>query len=132
MVGAGESFLQLHPNFFPPSSEAPEVAVEVSVLDALDEVLHLDLLRTVEICYGAAHFQDAVVSAGREVQPVHGVHEFLFALPVEPAEHPDEAGVHLGVGVDFRRLDGAEAFGLDLAGFDDPFADAFRAFGGCL
>ena len=42
-------------------SEAPEIAVEVTVLNALDEMLHGNEFGAVKVGYGAAYLKDTVV-----------------------------------------------------------------------
>ena len=42
-------------------SEAPEIAVEVTLLNALDEMLHGNVFGAVRVGYGAAYLKDTVV-----------------------------------------------------------------------
>ena len=51
---------------------APGAAVEGAITDGFGDVVGEDVGREVEVCNGARHFQDAIVSSGGEVEALHG------------------------------------------------------------
>ena len=94
-----------------------------------------DGFASVQIGYGARDFQDAVVGTGGEVETLHGGTKKNHAVGVGLGVLVQEARSHLGIAMDARKA--GKAFGLYLAGTDDPFADggaglACLAFGKLL
>ncbi len=84
-------------------------------------------IETVEIGDGACHFQDAVVGAGRQAQPLHGIPEQFLTGFSHPADLPGEFGGHMGIAV--NSLFVLESFFLDQTGSNDPVADGLTYLG---
>ena len=56
-----------------PNRLSPVGAVQGAVLDGLAQMLGGDVFGCLQVGYGTRHFQDAVVSAGRESQTGYGI-----------------------------------------------------------
>ncbi len=109
------------------TSRPPALPVEAPVLDSFCQMFGRDGLALVQISDGAGHFQDAVVGACRQAQPLHGVPEQFLTGFSHPADLPGEFGGHMGIAV--NSLFVLESFFLHLSCGDDSVADGLTYLG---
>ena len=93
-------------------------------------MFNLDFFGTSQVGNGARHFQDAVVGAGRETQPLHCRFEQHTACIANYTGIFNDLRGHHGVRI--YPLVVGEAFGLNIAGFNYPRPDSLARFGGAV
>ena len=103
----------------------PIFAVEGSVLYGLCYVRGEYIWLSLQVGYGARYLEDAVIGAGREVEPFHSRFHHLQALRGELAVALELWGTHLGV-AEYPLV--CEAGSLDFAGFLYAGADLCAGF----
>ena len=87
-----------------------------------------DIGGSIEVGNGAGDFEDAIVGAGGHVEAGHGVLEDGHGFGGGTGPAGEEAGCHLGVGVDAGGV--GEAGGLDFTGSGDAGTDGGGGFAG--
>lgn len=100
---------------------SPPFSVEVAVTDGFGQMGGGDAFATFEVGDGPRDFQDAVVSAGGEVEPRHGGAEQSQSSFVGTCKELNKARLHLRVAMDTGMV--GEAFLLYLTGSDDTLTD---------
>ena len=99
----------------------PQISVQRAILDRFANVVGGDVFGIGEVGDGAGDLEDAIVSAGAEVQLGHGHLHHAFGGFVEGAMALEELGGHAGVAADLGIL--GEALALDVARFFHALAD---------
>lgn len=98
------------------------LAVELSVIDRLEEVVVFDLGFILEVGDGARDAEDFVVSAGGEAHLIDVVFHQVHAFLVESAVFAKESAGNLRV---IENSHAAEAFALVIACAEDFSSDGF-------
>src|SRR4051812_47442864 len=83
-------------------------------------MLGADVLTACEVGYGAGYFEDAVVSAGAEIEALHGGLQQLLAYIADDADALEQVAAHLRIAVNAGLV--LKAGGLYVAGFHYTFA----------
>lgn len=98
-------------------------SIQAPVLDRFSDMMRSDCFISFNIRDRPCYFEDAVIRAGRQAQPVHGRLHQVRARLVDLAVLADMARLHLRVGIDAVVF---EALVLDLPRARDPLADGGR------
>src|SRR3712207_740956 len=96
-------------------SPCPIFAVEIPIADSFCQMGGEYLFRSFQVGNGAGYLQDAVVSAGRKVEPVHGVSQERQPFLIGTCIRCKQPAVHLRIAVDARVR--SITFFLHLPGF---------------
>ena len=108
----------------------PDLSVERTVLNRFRDVVAGNPFRTGQIGNCAGNFQDAVISAGAEVQVGHGEFQQLHRRLIQDAVAFYLTAAHAGVAGDFGLLPKARM--LALARSDHPLANLRGRLAGLL
>jgi len=109
-------------------SSTPHLTIKSTVLNRFAEMGGVHFFRPGEIGDGTGDFQDAVVSAGAEIEFAERHAQQAFAFGVERDKGLDVLRAHLRVAADLAF--GRKALVLNLPRLEDAVADVGGAFRG--